>query len=276
MATMQFSADNGFANGRMNRALDILLIKIGSRPFGLPLSKVNHICQIPSNFHSYGDEVDSHFVFQGNPFPYYSLWNLLGLKSEYLEYEEMHPMLAQRRQDHLDWMNALEDTIQNGTPFSKARNPHECAFGKWYYNYRAKNLRLSLLLSQFEQPHAEIHRLADRLLGMVEAGQKGAALQIFQETKKTTLAELFELFEATQAIISELQRRIAIVLVNGNDACVLGADGVVDIVTTSEDRIKPSGGVGTAALSSLIVLDEKTVVPLLNWCAFFADCTARA
>lgn len=270
MATMQFSANIGFANRQISNAVDILLIKIGNRPFGLPLSKVHHICQIPSNFNSHGDNAESHFVFQGNPFPYYSLWNVLALKSEYLEYEEMHPMLMQRRQDHLDWMNALEDAIQNGTTFSKARNPRECAFGKWYYNYHPKNLRLSLLLSQFEHPHAEIHRLADYLLGMVEAGEKQAALQIFHETQKTTLAELFELFDATQATINELQRRIAIVLVDGQDACVLGADGVLDIVTTTDDCIKPSRGVGTPASSALFMLDDQTVVPLLNSDAFFA------
>jgi chemotaxis signal transduction protein len=269
MAAMQFSSDIGFAKNQMSRALDILLIMIGGRCFGLPLSRVNHICQLPPSFKSHGDEVESHFVFQGNPFPYLSLWNLLGLKTEYLEYEEMHPMLAQRRQDHLDWMSALEDSILNGTTFSKARNPRECAFGKWYYNYRPKNLRLALLMSQFERPHTEIHRLADQLLGMVEAGQTESALQAFHESKKTILAELFELFDSTQVVVTELQRRVAIVLVDGENTCVLGADGVREIVTTTDECIKPSGGVGSSVSSALIVLDDQSVVPLLNSCAFF-------
>ncbi len=269
MSAMQFTPHSGFATGQMSNALDVLLIMLGGRCFGLPLENVNHICQLPPTFASYGDEVESHFVFQGNPFPFLSLWNLLGLKSEYLEYEEMQTMLRQRRQDHLDWMNALEDSIKNATPFSKARNPHDCAFGKWYYGYRTKNLRLTLLMNQFEQPHAEIHCLADRLLKLVESGQASTALRLFQASKSTTLVELLELFDLTQTTLAALQRRIAIIMTNGNDACVLGADSIREIVSAPADSIKPStGAMAASATTALIVLEDGTVAPLINWCAF--------
>ena len=64
------------------------------------------------------------------------------------------------------------------------------AFGKWYYSYHTRDMRLSLLMRNFEQPHSEIHRLADKLLGMAESGQIEEALQAYEESKNTTLAEL--------------------------------------------------------------------------------------
>lgn len=276
MAAIQFSVATDFDTSQASEALDILLIRLGGRSFGLPFQNIRHICPIPSGFNGYGAVVDEHFVFQGNPFPYVSLWNLLKLKSEYTEYEEMQEMLWSRRQDHLDWMNALEDAIKNGTAFSKPRSPRECAFGRWYYGYHTKNLRLSLLMRNFEQPHAEIHRLADKLLGISESGRIKEALQAFEESKITTLAELLELFDSTQALLSELQRRIALIVADGDECCVLGADGVRDIVSIPMDRIKQSSRIGVKSSAKMIVLDDQTVVPLIDWRLLNDDMEVRS
>jgi chemotaxis signal transduction protein len=271
MTSLQSAVPIGFFASQLANDIDVLLIMLGGRCFGLPLSDVSHICDIPPNFASYGSKVEDHFVYQGNPLTYVSLWNLLGLKSEYAEYEEMQAMLSQRRQDHIDWMSALEDAIRNNTTFLKARNPRECAFGKWYYSYHTKILRLKLVIRYFERPHAEIHQLADRLLGLVETGQNSDALHLLQESKNTTLAELLDLFDSTLELVAALQRRIVIIAVDGDDACALGADGVHDIVAVPVDHIKQIEEIGAQEMSSLIVLDDQTIVPLINWRTFFAD-----
>jgi chemotaxis signal transduction protein len=257
--------------------LQILLIKLGNHSFGVPLTHVSYVAQIPSDFASRGAEVGHHFVFEGSPLTYISLWDTLGQKSAYAEYEEMQAMLPQRRQDHLDWMSALENSIRTGTPFSKARNAHDCAFGKWFYGFHAKDRRLSLLLAQFEQPHAAIHALADRLLGMSGEGHGEDALHAFEEAKNTTLAMLMELFDSAQELVVELQRRIAVIVSDGENTCALGADSVRDIVTIPPECVKEntgkSAGIESQATSALIILDDHDVVPLLNWRKF---CTSSA
>lgn len=265
MGAIQFSVNTNFDLDKTNDSIDVLLIRLGGRCFGLPFKQVRHICPIPTGFNSYGTVVEEHFVFQDSPLPFVSLWNLLDLKSEYAEYEEMEDLLSCRRQDHLDWMDALEDAIKNGTTFSKARNPRECAFGKWYYSYHTRDMRLSLLMRNFEQPHSEIHRLADKLLGMAESGQIEEALQAYEESKNTTLAELMELFESTQELVIELQRRIAIIVDDGEEMWALGADGVRDIVDIPMKRIKSGARTRKEAASTLIVLDDRSVVPLIDW-----------
>jgi hypothetical protein len=155
MISLQSTVPISFVASPLANNLDVLLIKLGGRCFGLPLLDISHVCGIPPNFASYGAKVEDHFVFQGKPLPYVSLWNLMGLKSEYAEYEEIQAMLPLRRQDHVDWISALEDSIRNNTIFSKARNPRECVFGKWYYNYSTRDQRISLVMRNFERPHAE-------------------------------------------------------------------------------------------------------------------------
>lgn len=257
-----------------NEEMQVLLFKLGDRTLGVPLQQVRYVAAMPPDFASHGAETRDHFVFEGDILTYVSLWDHLKLHSDYAEYEEMQAMLPQRKQDHVDWMDALRHSIETGSPFSKARDPHECAFGKWYYGYHARDRRLSLLFNQFEHPHATIHALADRLLGMVEAGQQEAALHAFEEAKNTTLATLFSLFASAQDLVVELQRRIAVIMVDGEDTCALGADGVSDIVTVSAAQIKPSrggaSGTDSKVASALLILEDESVVPLLNWRLFSA------
>lgn len=247
--------------------MEILLIRIGGRRFGVPLAHVRYVAPMPSAFVSCGEGREDYFVFEGEPLTYVSLWDLLRLQSEYAEYEEMQAMLPQRRQDHLDWMSALEDSLRNGTTFAKARNPRECAFGRWYYSHHSRDRRLSLLMGQFEAPHAAIHNLADRLLGTAESGQGNAALAAFEEAQNTTLATLMRLFDSAIALVEELQRRIAVIIADGDNTCALGADGVLDIVDIPPERFKHDVNV-TRATAGLAILEDQTVVPMLNWQAF--------
>lgn len=251
---------------------EFVLIQVGSRCFGIPLAQVRYVAPIPSGFSSAGRGAADYFVFEGEPLSYFSLWDLLGFQSVYAEYEEMQAMLPQRRQDHLDWMSALESSLRTGAAFAKARDPHQCAFGKWFYGYQPKDRRLSLLLGQFEHPHAMIHALADQLLEMQEAGQGGAALAAFDEAGKTTLATLLALFDRAQKLVVELHRQIAVIVAEGDRSCALGADKIRDIVEIPRDRIRQDHQQGIAlggrATAGLIILDDQSVVPLINWSGF--------
>lgn len=271
-AAVQVPAETGIVppGGEM----EVLLIRLGSRIFGIPLAHVRYVAPMSADFAAFGNDVAEHFVFEGEPLGYVSLWDVLSLPSLYAEYGEMQAMLPQRRQDHLDWMAALESSIRTGVSFAKARNPHECAFGKWFYGYQAQDRRLGLLLGQFEQPHAAIHALADRLLGMAEAGQGGEAMKAFEQARDTTLATLMKLFESAQQLVEELQRRVAVIVADGESTGAFGADGVRDIVTVPAERIKHNAGKGgsgaSRATSALVLLEDGSVVPLLNWQALAA------
>lgn len=251
---------------------EFVLIQVGPRAFGLPLSQVRYVAPLPNGFRSSGSEVADHFVFEGTPLSYISLWDTLGLPTAYVEYEQLKDMLPQRRQDHLDWMAALETSLQSGAAFAKARSPHECAFGKWFYGYQPKDRRLAMLLREFEHPHAMIHSLADRLLNMQEAGHGHEAISAFNEARKTTLATLMNLFEEAQHLMTELHRQIAVIVAHGEESMALGADAIHDIVAIPADRIrvnpKQSTASGRKAASDLIILDDQSVVPLIDWAWF--------
>ena len=253
--------------GSTTSAFEALIVHVGQRDFALPLADVEHIVPLAPDFVHCGDQAERYVAFQGSPINFVSSWNLVEEDTCYREFAELATMLPQRRQDHIDWMSALEDSIRSGYQFSKARGPHECAFGKWYYNYRPSDRQLALLLRNFEQPHARIHGLADQLLALSEAGAKSEALTRFQEAADTTLKELLLLFDRTTNALQSLQRRIAIILRRDGVRTALGVDRVSDIVTIPAERVTSniSRANGVDESECLLTLDNGKICPVMEW-----------
>jgi hypothetical protein len=251
----------------MASAFEALIVHVGHRGFALPLADVEHIVPLSPDFVHCGDQAERYLAFQGSPLNFVSSWNLVGEDTCYHEFAELAAMLPQRRQEHIDWMSALEDSIRSGYPFSKARSPHECAFGIWYYSYRPVDRQLALLLRNFEQPHAFIHGLADQLLALSEAAGKGEALARFQEATDTTLKNLLGLFDRTMDVLFSLQRRIAIILRREDVRYALGADRVSDIVTIPAERVTSNIHRANGADESecLLTLDNGKICPVMEW-----------
>lgn len=251
--------------------MEVLLVHLGKHDFALPLRQVRYVSAMPADFSHAGADAEDFFLFEGTALSYVPLWDVLKQESSYKEYADLLEMLPQRQQDHRDWMGALETSLRQGVAFSKARNAHDCAFGKWYYSYKPTDRRLALLLGQFEIPHVHIHGLAERLLGLAEQGRRDQALAEFQEAEHTVLADLMRLFESAKALVTELQRRIVVIVGEGERAYALGADGVRDIVAVPPERVQrnsASGGAGRG--QTLLILGDGRVVPLLDEAAFCA------
>ncbi|NJD05979.1 MAG: hypothetical protein FIA97_05720 [Methylococcaceae bacterium] len=148
--------------------------------------------------------------------------------------------------------------------------PRECAVGKWYYNYHPHDQQLAGILRQFEEPHAEIHGLADRLLEQAGKGGRAEALGTLDYVRETTLAKLNYLFSSTEALLKQLIRRV-VVIVGGKDAsCALGADGIREIINVKPSQLtwlqRPADAdCDTQTIAGLIILDDGSVASIMNW-----------
>lgn len=245
-----------------------LLVNVGGKEYALSLADVRHLAPLAADFQYHGRDAAAFYVFEKTPLSYLSLWDTLNHTSVYEEYRQLEVLLPQRRQDHLDWMSALHASILQGIPFTKARSPYECAFGKWYYGYHPKNQQMGVLLAMFESPHAHIHGLADRLLQLSECGHKERAVALLTEARNTVLTELLGLFDLTYQITQSLQRRIAIIVNRDAHSHALGVDGVTDIVTVAADCVRGNPGHlagGPTKIQRLLLLGENRVVPVLEW-----------
>ena len=104
--------------------------------------------------------------FQNHAVPVLDFANMLGFASGMENSKELIQLFTDKEKDHIDWIEALEDGLLNGTPFVKAKAPHKCAFGQWYDHFEIRDETLREVLSEFEEPHRQIHAMADKLLDM--------------------------------------------------------------------------------------------------------------
>jgi len=179
----------------------------------------------------------------GIPVRVFDFAEFLGINSCSAQKETLISTLISREQDHIDWLNALENSIKTDEPFTKARDPHQCTFGKWYNHFETRDEELQEIMQQFDVPHKRIHALADRLLNMKNKDQ--AMEQIVLE-RGTTLAELRRLFDRARGQIQDSIRSVLLfVTVDGKAPRVaLRLNEISDMVSFTLGQITSTTSLG--------------------------------
>lgn len=113
---------------------------------------------------------------------------------------------------HLAWVNTLEECILSGKEFTLTTDPHKCAFGIWYDNFKTTDSVLSFQLAKFDKPHKAIHKIGITAVDMLKKGDKDGAMTLINATKDTELQQMVNLFEETKVAYATSKREILVVL----------------------------------------------------------------
>ncbi|ATC92915.1 CZB domain-containing protein [Pseudoalteromonas tunicata] len=224
--------------------MDFINFKVGQKTIALKILDIllterfeNNLTALPNNNKSFIGVKD----YMGTPTPIFDLGLILNNESTHVSNANLAELLQTREKDHLQWFKELENSIENNTPFSLARDPHQCAFGKWYDNFKTDNEDLSAILSRFDEPHKKIHSLADSLINMVKQGQKKQAQEILATERRTTFTLLLRLFEsAREQVVLDYKPIIIFTTKDGQNPHIgLLVDKVEDSVSVDASEIKP-------------------------------------
>jgi len=190
---------------------------------------------------------------RGVPVRVFDFAEFLGVGSCGTQKEDLITSLLAREQDHVEWLDALERALLNGEVFSKARDPHQCAFGKWYDSFETRDDELREIMEQFDAPHKRIHALADQLLGLKDSGRTEEALDVLKAERLTTLAELRRLFDRARDQVRDSIRSVLLfVTTNGKEPRVaLRLNQISDMVTFGKDSLTPTNSLGVAEAERL-------------------------
>lgn len=161
----------------------------------------------------------------------------LGMPPLSAEQGELVALLHAREKDHTDWIDDLEASVRENRPFTRTLDPHACAFGKWYDQYKAPSPELAWHLQQFAEPHSRIHLVGAAVRDEVARGRTAEALELIEYTKTTVLHRLIELFEKARHIIVHSAREIAVVVNVGGAFVSLLVDEVVGLDTLRNDAV---------------------------------------
>jgi len=179
----------------------------------------------------------------------------LGLPSALEDLEQMIAMLEARKQDHINWLKELLGAVTEGRPFTLARDPTQCAFGKWYYSYKPEDIGFASVMYRLDMPHRRIHTIADAVLNHAEKGEHDKARETILRTEQGDLRMVVNLFEEARTAFRESHKEVAIVLTDGRKHLSLTVDSVLFVEALAENTIENAtpamGGVKSDLISKV-------------------------
>ena len=184
--------------------------------------------------------------YRGKPVAIYDLAAMFDIVSGGQYKTELLDILHAREQDHLDWLDALEESIRTDAPFTKARDPHQCAFGKWYDSFTTRDAAFAEILERFDEPHRQIHALADELLELKARGNTDEALHRLEIARNTVLRRLRKTFHHARIQLKESIRDVVLNLTTDGETPLVGLkiDEINDVITYPRERLLPLSDVG--------------------------------
>lgn len=193
----------------------------GQALFALPVNAIKYITS--ANAIKTHDAPDSQkrmqkvFDFDGQPIELHNFSQIIGSHSQAIDIAELISLLDQREQDHISWIKALEHSIVTGEEFTKATDPHQCAFGLWYDQYTPDDNELADIMTRFDAPHKRIHSLAEKLLNLAKL-QDGVkkAMSILNDEKTSTLKELIRIFDMARSRLEDLLKPVILIIQKDN------------------------------------------------------------
>jgi len=164
--------------------------------------------------------------WRGKIIPCVDLRRRLALPDAMAEIDALCDMIRARAADHVAWLGELARSTEEHRPFGLTTDPHACAFGRWYDNFRTGHLIAAGLLRKMDAPHKAIHSVGVRVEQLKAEGHFDEAVRLIDSHRNTTLQRLLDLFAGFEAAIRDSYRPVAIVLETCGTLLALLADSI--------------------------------------------------
>lgn len=219
---------------------EIMTFRTGDSLFGVPIQNVLSIMGETDNLSckSFRSKEGLGIIeYRGTPVSVIDLAIAGDIVSDTESKKLLIETLKEREQDHINWLNALEVSLETDAAFTLARDPHKCKFGMWYDTFETKDEDLREILKDFDEPHKKIHALADTLCDLKAAGETEQSIEILKLERVTTLPKLRLLFNRA---ITQLQSTIKPVFIyltlDGATPCAaIRVDEIADVESVEEN-----------------------------------------
>lgn len=259
-----------------SETLEVVTFEVADTLYACPVSQVRYIEQDNRKTTKVDTSQGTNEVttYQGKPVPIYDFCSILGAKAEYQENRLLIIELKAREKDHVNWIGSLEVSIRNGSEFTKPRDPSECAFGKWYAQFEAKDVILADILSDMEEPHRKIHALANHLLDIRDKGDVDQALKELELEKKRTLAKLIDLFAMARNRVESVTKPILLFVETQRKMVAFRLNAISDLKSISASQfcefseIEQSDMKQLSFMSGFIQIEKDAPMVLIDWNLF--------
>lgn len=219
-----------------------IIFEVENKQFAISCKNVQSIVKLPevTSMPNYPQHIRGIINLRGQVVQISDLRMMMGFKSIKEDICEFAEMMDKREQDHRNWLNTLEDSVEKNIPFSLTTDPHKCAFGLWYDNYKTDSLILSDILEKFDEPHKAIHAIAVEIEKLKSEGDFETAKAVIERTRDKELSDMIRLFAQVKIIYEKNCQELAIIIENGNRKLGITVDKVISVQEIQEKEIEGS------------------------------------
>lgn len=188
------------------------------------------------------DYITGIFPYRGGSVTMFNLRTALKQTSLEDDFNAFSDMVDARKNDHIRWVNALNDAIQTGQPFALATDPHQCALGKWYDAFHSDSAELTSHLAKLVEPHKKLHEsarmLKERKLPCGDAdpnGQDAQIEQIYQKAHDEYMPHILKVLDDAKMIFRDREFNEMVLVLSGNTSLGLVVDEVLAVGAVAEE-----------------------------------------
>ena len=212
-----------------------LIFELNNVLYGLNCDKIQSIMKMPENINTTNlpdapDYIRNMVRIRENVVPTLDLRKLYDITSVEEEYDVFKQMIDVRKQDHIHWVNTLEKSASEGDEFTLAKDPHQCAFGKWYYNYHSDHHVIDFMLKKIEEPHRKLHEAADAVLACSQehdtCTREHCVKMVLEQAKTNLMPKILELLDEVKEVFQHRYQEKLIVVEDGQKRIALIVDDV--------------------------------------------------
>jgi len=257
--------------------IDFVICKIENGFYAFKLENIQRIIEA-KELTSVSDSpvyIDGILNYEDEAIQIINLRKILGFEDYQNEIDKLFKIL---KQQHIDWVDALEDSIDNGVEFSKTTNPHMCDFGKWLDKFISYDASIRKILDSIKVHHTNLHVSAIDILKIAEEDREAACRKFKKETlihKDNTLKLMDKLIEKSSSVALSMKK----ILIYKKEKKVVGlvVDSIDNIVHLNQNEVefmdtdmKPNPIIG---INQVIDIDKKLIciINSINLEAIYKD-----
>ncbi len=214
------------------------LFSVMGQSYGIDVDRVQRILAA-QNLTVVPDE-DEHvqgiFQYEDEVIKVLSFRRCLGYMDYALELQEMFKALEIQ---HVQWLQALKESVDKGVKFSKTTDAHLCKLGQWLDSFQADTKEMRKLVDTLKLHHHELHTSAKKILELSKENPEQAKKCIkedVEETYKQTLFYLHEIAKQSEDVAVTFQRCLILSSVDGQKFGI-NVDAVEDIIHVDDARL---------------------------------------
>ncbi len=199
--------------------LSVITFSTQEATFAIPLEQVHYIEKdVERNIKVDPCTNFNHQVitYRERAIPLYDFCNLTGSTSAAAFSQTLIESLNDAEQQHLTWINTLEESFKKNTPFPLPVNPDQCQFSTWYDSFETDDEELAEVIEKLNQQHHKIHSQTKDLL-ILRKTDPELAMTRFRREKLSSFTHLMRSFENARERVTASVRPIIVFVDQGNN-----------------------------------------------------------